>query len=241
MAVSGPEKEGVLKDIQVDHKPGGKGEGQAEVYAWSEKDRGEQHSPACHDKIPVPDHKNISAGGPDIMGGNPDPVRAHEGPVAGLPGIASIVPHPASWDPGVVRRWGIAARSDFHRFRRLRQVLRLQRIDGCPVAGDPLIPFTPAGPIAWDPPSGMTAVGRFTVSASAACAAVSGFDAIGRQIDRGSATISQSSSFSAIGGLKWNDIIVPSDTWTDQTTSTTWTTLSNPSTPWTELDEQDAA
>ena len=91
--------------------------------------------------------------------------------------------------------------------------------------------------------------------------AVSGFDAIGHQIDRAASTITQTSGFNAIGGLKWEDIIVPDDTWTEQDiiadtwtnqanpdtswtdlqTSTTWSDQSNPSTTWNELSEQDAA
>ena len=87
----------------------------------------------------------------------------------------------------------------------------------------------------------MTATGRFTVTGNATCAETSGFTAIGRQIDRGTATLAQTSSFSAIGSLKWTDIVVPSDTWTDQTVTTTWTDVSNPSTSWTEKDKQEAA
>ena len=36
-----------------------------------------------------------------------------------------------------------------------------------------------------------------------------------------SSTIAETSSFDAIGGLKWEDIVVPSDNWTDQIVAST--------------------
>ena len=43
-------------------------------------------------------------------------------------------------------------------------------------------------------------------------------------------------------GLKWNDITVPAETWTNQAASSSeWTEQTVPSTDWTTLGKQDAA
>ena len=85
------------------------------------------------------------------------------------------------------------------------------------------------------------ALGKITLSSDATIAAVSEVDAAPGLIFSVSSTIAQTSGFNAIGGLKWEDIIVPGETWTDQTVTTNWTDVSNPSTAWNELDEQEAA
>ena len=56
------------------------------------------------------------------------------------------------------------------------------------------------------------------------------------------ASIEQLSGFNAIGSLKWEDIIVADETWTEQDIiADTWTNQTNPDTSWTTLGEQDAA
>ena len=73
-------------------------------------------------------------------------------------------------------------------------------------------------------------------------AVTSGFDATGGATFVATSTINQISGFVALGGLKWEDIIVPSDTWTNQIVAdATWTNKTSPSTNWTELEKQEAA
>ena len=81
----------------------------------------------------------------------------------------------------------------------------------------------------------MTAEGRFTFIGKSTIAAVGSVVAVGRQIDRGAGTFAQTSGFSAEGGLKWEEEIVATTSYTDQTpATTTWTDQSVTTTTWTD-------
>jgi hypothetical protein len=59
MAVPGSQKQGVIKDAQIDHEAGRKPKAQPKMHPGQEKDRREQNSPVEDGIIPVPAHKEI--------------------------------------------------------------------------------------------------------------------------------------------------------------------------------------
>lgn len=103
VVIARTEKEAIGKNPQVNPIGGSKVEAGHYCYAEGEENRCKQHAPMGNGKVPIAPDENISPGCPDIMSGDPDPVRPHDRPVTGPPGISFTRPYPAAGNPGMVR------------------------------------------------------------------------------------------------------------------------------------------
>src|SRR5436190_23042974 len=82
--------------------------------------------------------EDVASWSPDVMSGDPGPVRLTYRPIARPPRIAGLTPDPTSWQPTMVNRRRSDICSHFHGGRRLWEVFRVARIGIGPVTGDPL-------------------------------------------------------------------------------------------------------
>jgi len=134
-------------------QPRGVVEARANVHGLAEVERRKQRSTAGKRVIPVARQEHIAAGRPEITLGHPHPVVVADRPIAGTPGVAVLLPHPAAGDPEMLGRRRLAHRPEFQRFRRrLGDVLNFFLIGHHPGSRDPLILTVGFGPVARQPP-----------------------------------------------------------------------------------------
>jgi hypothetical protein len=97
------QEETVGKNPQVNHKRWREIEAMCHGHTNAEGNRCKQHASIGDSEIPVAPDKDIAPRCPHVMGGHPDPVRPHDRPITGTPGIPSIGPYPTTGDPSIVR------------------------------------------------------------------------------------------------------------------------------------------
>ena len=146
-----PQEEMVGEYAQVDHRRRRVGETGPRIRAPLEIDRRKQHAATADGVIPVAVDENVAARGPDVMGGDPIPIRLPSGPETGTPGIAVLMPHPTAGQPHVVRRRRGDVGTGFGGRRRLGQVLHLGRLGVGPIPGSPLEALRGLAPITGHP------------------------------------------------------------------------------------------
>ena len=114
-------------------------------------DRRKQHTAAVDGVIPVTINKNVTARSPDVMRGNPIPIRLCAGPETGTPDIAVLLPHPTSWQPHVIWRGRGNVGASFDGCRRLGQIGHRTHLGIGPIPGSPLMTLTRLAPITGHP------------------------------------------------------------------------------------------
>ena len=127
-------------------------ESRSNIKTRTEDHRREDHAARVHGVVPMSLHEDVTGRSPDVMRGDPDPVRIGSRPKTGAPGIVFVPPHPMSGNPDVIRIRGNADGALLERVRRLlRQVSDLRDLAFAPESGDPLRAAVGLRPIAGHP------------------------------------------------------------------------------------------
>ena len=102
VAVARPQEEMVAEYAQIDYD-GGRVEVTAPgIHTGFKINRREEHAAPGHRVIPEATDENVSARGPNIMGGHPIPIRPALHPITRPPSITPLIPDPTSGRPTVI-------------------------------------------------------------------------------------------------------------------------------------------
>ncbi|MFO7599016.1 MAG: hypothetical protein R6X27_04310 [Candidatus Desulfacyla sp.] len=103
MAIVWPPEETVGKDPEINHKRWPEKEARSEGDTEAEGNRRKEHASIADGIVPVASDKDITARRPDVIVWHPDPVRPHDLPMTGPPGIPPMDPYPTAGYPNMVR------------------------------------------------------------------------------------------------------------------------------------------
>jgi hypothetical protein len=103
VAIAWTPEETVGKDPHVDHKRWREKEARSQAHTEAKGNWCKQDTAMADGKIPVAPDKDIAPRRPHVMGWHPDPVRPHDRPVTGPPGIPPIGPYPTAGYPTILR------------------------------------------------------------------------------------------------------------------------------------------
>ncbi len=141
------QKEVVGECAQVDHHRGRVGEVGSRVEATIEMHRGEQYAATADGVIPVAVDEHVAAGGPNVMGGGPNPIRLRGCPEARTPSVTVLMPYPTARQPHVVGRRRGNVGAGLNGCRWLGQVFDFAQLSVGPVSGGPLETLLGTAPI----------------------------------------------------------------------------------------------
>jgi hypothetical protein len=150
--VSWPNPQMELQEIGCHYNSWCEQESSLNINGTSEIVRGKQNASPFQRIVPISIREVVASRSPAVACRDPDPVRIADGPVAGAPGITSLLPAPASGNPDVLSRRCDTGRTIFQRRRRCgRMIFDFGRLRRNPGSGHPLKASVNLSPVTWQP------------------------------------------------------------------------------------------